>query len=87
MIKGISLLPIITSTLEQININKQNTFSDRNNKKKKPTDKSSIKKSNTRTSKWSQYFRSTQKGGKGSIANSKTIERKFTISSSISSIR
>lgn len=71
------------------NYKKQKTLSAQREKQgsKKPIDKSSIKKSNTRTSKWSQYMKSTQKGGNKSPNRSKTIERKFTMSSSISSIK
>jgi len=74
--------------LTQNNYNKQKTLSEKRNKfSKKSTDKSSIKKSVTKTSRWSHYFRSTQKGGQQSPGRSKTIEKKFTMSSSISSIR
>lgn len=71
------------------NYKKQKTLSTNREKQgsKKPIDKSSIKKSNTRTSKWSQYMKSTQKGDNKSPNRSKTIERKFTMSSSISSIK
>ena len=68
---------------------KQKTLSAKRRKEgsKSKIDKSSIKKSETRTSKWSQYVKSTQKGGNRSPVHSKTIERKFTLSSSISSIQ
>jgi hypothetical protein len=64
---------------------KQKTLSVKREQKRE--DKQKIKKSETRTSKWSTFLKSTQKGGKRSPCQSKTIERKFTISSSISSIR
>lgn len=75
--------------IETARYKKQKTLSANRKKEgsKSKIDKSSIKKSETRTSKWSQYLKSTQKGGKRSPARSKTIERKFTLSSSISSIQ
>lgn len=63
---------------------KQKTLSAHSSKgPNKRVTKSSIKKSDTRTSKWSIH----QGKGQGSPTRSKTIERKFTMSSSISSIR
>lgn len=53
----------------------------------KPTGKKcELKKSDTKTSKWSGNVKSNSKMFKGSC-RSKTIDRQFTLSSSISSIR
>lgn len=67
---------------------KQKTLSEKRNKfSKKSMEKASINESVTRKSKWSQYIRSEQKGAQQSPGKAKKIERKFTMSSSISTIR
>ena len=66
-------------------VKKQKTMSTTRNDKQ-TNKKCSIKKSETKTSKWSTNVKNIKKEFK-STARSKTIERQFTISSSISSIR
>jgi hypothetical protein len=77
-------LNIKTSTYK-----KQKTLTTKREKQgsKNSCDKSSIKKSVTKSSKWGHYQKSSQKDVSKSASRSKTLERKFTISSSISSIR
>lgn len=68
-------------------VKKQHTLStNRGQNSKKEVNKMGIKKMDTRTSKWSTNIKKALKDAK-SPNRSKTIERKFTLSSSISSIR